>query len=1139
MEFNLKTIKFEYDHKTSNEFFSKKLFNKIPDGNVEVFYYRRDMKHFSMYRAVPGLNQRDTAAIMEGLTYNFFLNLYMNGANVDALLNDLTPQESNRLLNDLYDAAHNGVMKDLTIIGTDIQQIVQDNKYNLYEEFKTSISRYGLESEENPDFTKEERATDTLGIRDSITINPKKMTSLKLLLALLSDPYYNQTSVNVKLLLASLPDSHYNKEGKMIVNTYPSLNQPKLVSYDRVHTILLNELSNLVTKYDVNGNQVPLFETMIQRLEEKYRNPRGFYKEGFTWIRNLKLRLKYEDINGSRIPQEALSLDDVMLQVGFIKSFANARIVPQKTIFSGKGRIYNFDPVNKVKADRVNEKWSNNIKTSFLNGTSNLLELSSDGIMTINGDSQDYRDLIGALNAPRSFDLDKSLDVLSKLGITFSATKPELDRYKVSLREHAMQILSLIKSGEINTITDLYGGRVIGGRINDLLSIEARFTAEENILSYLNADGESQYAVGLPSLMSNVINSLNSVSSLKELVRTFPWLGNVNAAGEAALFGYQLNSELLRPGGVLFDRKGNRYVGRNIEFQVISGIGDSNYVGTNTANLEFPDRIANKIRYLLNNTVFSNINSDKNTEYGIKLPGQPLVDVTDIRNLLFYEDRPSEITDLYIRHLTDEMYTAMYNSRNPSTVQYYKDKVESLSHFKDILGSTLITRFQKEVLSKRPRYKGSNAHEQFILANNHEIRTAINEYLVNKIDETVQFLLDSDIFTRLPEYQDLYITDAIDNDLLTNVLRIESNLVEVAVIDGESQRRNGFNENNLRILAGFLAFNEEILITEQHKIIYGHPAFYNDLPKRANGATSTKETMVDDVKIIQWMDNNMQRNDLKERSREQHQTINVISFKDQNVISEIYKNIVKDMFKDMSKTESKDEAEKKIGARSDKNGDVESFIIDKKSGEFTGFLKAYLNLNEADAMAWGMPDAIRDMLFLTGKLTKQQQAQWDYEIAYEKVKLNKKDPDRYNYGTQELNIAREIVAAGDPGYVFQVLKPQYFGYAANPNMMHPVFLKHAVQPKFYRHVEGTQYESLYLASKNSQVDIIGFESGEKVGNIMTPQGDFVPLYNDQGSVNVIEQDDQFNLPDNLPQQHLYARFYGIQRDIIGKAGSSM
>jgi hypothetical protein len=329
---------------------------------------------------------------------------------------------------------------------------------------------------------------------------------------------------------------------------------------------------------------------------------------------------------------------------------------------------------------------------------------------------------------------------------------------------------------------------------------------------------------------------------------------------------------------------------------------------------------------------------------------------------------------------------------------------------------------------------------------------------------------------------------------------------------------------------------------------------YKDLPKRANGSTSTKEAFVEDSGVIEWMDSEMSRNDGKVRSKDLHQTMRVISFKDLDVVSLFYKEMAEKMYGEMvNDNVDVDTAAISIGGNFDSNGKLTSFRM--KKGEYTGALKAYLNLNEADAMAMGMPDTIRDILFMSSKLTPQMEAQWNYEIAYEKLvrsgtikgsngqKITKKDPKYKSYDKSDLADAMTIYEKGSPGYIFPMLKPQYFGYGhgdiTNRNfseyeLMVPKFLKHAVQPKFYRHVEGTKFEKLYLAAQAQQVDIVGFESGEKVGNVTTKSGDFVSIYNEQGDVNLELVNNKYDLPKDLPIQSMYSRFYGIQVEQSGK-----
>lgn len=1085
-----------------------RLFKGVDAGDFRNADPVREKSTLPEYKSVDGFSQEETAHAVEGLTYYMFQGLFSSGRNIDSILDNINPEESRKLLNDLYDAAHEQVMENSKKVGPKTGAVLLNQKYELWDEVRKSISRYGLDFSKSDALTyNEENTTNALGIRDSISIDPTKMTG-----------------VNVKLLLASLPDSKYVKDKKdpsmlKLVPERNLMNQPKLVDYNKTHNLLLNELSNLVPS-DNKG----LLETMLDKLDNKYKSPYSkLYKDGYGWIQNLRYRLKYEDTSSTRLTEDALKKDDVKIQIAFEKSFNNSKTIPQKTIVNEGGYLYNLNPVENVNTDRVKSEWSNRLKDNLDRTGNSLVRLNSAGIMEINRDSSDYSSLMSQISAVNksSFDFSKQLDVLEKLGITFSSGKRDLNRFANTIGEDTSAILNQIKEENINTIDELYGNNIVGGRINNLLAIEAGFSGESNQLSYLNAEGMPQYSVTIPSLLSHTINTINSVKTREELVTALPWLGSV-VDGKVVLNGYQANSEILKLDGPLFNKKGERKA-EPITHQILSGIGTDEYKGTSSGELEFSERIADKIHYLLNNTVNSIINSDKSTENGFGIPGKPLISMNDISQILL--GNPDKVVGLYTKHLTDEMYSAVYNKKYPSNIQYYKDSVSSLGHFKDILGKDLINQFQKEVISKTSKYKGNNAHLDFLRDNKADIDKAISDYLTKTLYRTSDFLKEQSIFNEKGK-DGLYTTDAIDNESLTKILGYKE--PRLTTIDyeknGDPIERHGYSENDINKLAGFVAFNEEVLNTEQHKLIYGHPGFYKDLAKRANGAGANKEMMVQDPNILRWQDKNEPRNDGKVRSEEQHPSIKVYSFKDQEVISRVHQEIAEGMYKDMFTGDNKTALENKLGATFDDKGKLVSYT-DKKA-----LLQNYLKLNEADAMAYGMPDFIRDLLRTTGKLTKQQELQFDYEIAYEKVALSKRS-NSPNYDKKELHDAKNLVAEGDPGYIFPVYKTQYFGYAQDPEMMHPVFLKHAVQPKFFRHVEGSQFEDVYLAAKSNQADILGFESGEKVGNIENKGGGFTPIYNEKGEPNLVNGD----FPSEMASQKLYSRFMGIQVETSAEA----
>lgn len=1107
-----------------------KVFKAIAKGAYRNAKPIREQSYYDtpVYRAaIAETTVEETAEILDGLNYYFFTELLSKGSNINSILANLDRKETNALLRENLEVAFSSIERDLGLASQRLVNAVRNNREELYDIFKKNLQRFGVNFDTIE--VDEGEVSDTLGIRDSITIDPRKATD-----------------VNVMVLIASLPQTSGNKLVRS-VNT----NLPKLVDADRVHTILLNELSNVVSIVGEDGVRKDTLKLMFDKLDNKFVDTTGQYREGFGWIKNLKRRLRYEDTRGNRIPQSSLPKEDLLLQVAFTKGFSNIRFNPSKLVIAEEGNIYDLNPLMNVNSQRIKRNWSNNLQTSLQNKKSKLFKADKDGELFINRTSDQFFELqsFHDLSKSNAYTLLDALSVLSYFGIEFSATPEQLEQYAAQIREDSIQILnSAVFRDDIKTASDIFGNDVIGGRVNKLIDLELTFNTEDNVLSYLNAEGQPQYAVGIPSLWGNMVNIINSVRSQKELVLTCPWLGYINEQDEVVFHPYQTNSELLKKGGLLFDKDGRRKPGSDLVYNVISGTGISDVDGRNTAKLLFPERVAIKIHYLLKNIPLSVINSDKSTEFGIGIPGKPLVKLDDVRGFLERDEK--KITDLYMNHLSDELHAAQQQSEKAVNIQYYKDGVFNLGHFQDIVSDKLKDKFKSEVL------QGDKNYTEFIEENKDALRQDINNHIAKATDATYNMLLAEDIFTTPSGFtSNRMVTNAIDNDNLNQLFGLGEGKAIKYREDGQLITRDSYSPDEVRQLAMMLTVNEDILTTEQHKLIYGHPSMYKDLPKRANGSTSTKEAFVEDSGVVQWMDEQMSRNDGKIRTKELHQTMRVISFKDMDVVSLFYKEMAEKMYAEMLQDNvDPEKASLSIGGNFDSNGKLTGFRMRK--GEYTGALKAFLNLNEADAMAMGMPDAIRDILFMSSKFTPQMEAQWNYEVAYEKLvrsgqipgadgrKLTKKDPSYKKYPASELADANVIYEKGNPGFNFPgMLKPQYFGYGhgdivngsfSEYELMVPKFLKHAVQPKFFRHVEGTQFEKLYVAAQAQQVDIIGFESGEKVGNTTTSAGKFVPLYNEQGDVNLELVNGKFRLPADMPVQSMYSRFYGIQVEQSGK-----
>lgn len=1160
-------------------------------------------------KTIPGTTQEFTTQVIEGLTAHFFTNLHnpnlfkdSKGNSIKSNIETLLSEDSNnnKLLRQLFEKSMANVydniygknsvcyekyfaplvVKQRAYAGRELTQneidelylqaknefatrnrfaIMFNNTFNnpllAYNILKQSLQKYGLkfkevegiEDEEGNTSTNELEVNDNSGIRDTIFIDPKRLTA---------------TSFNI--LVGSLTNDAYFKtsDGKIEIRAKRnSLDLPSLVNFDSTLNLLLNELNGTYSRMVVENGDVSFYDAlsaMFDKLDGKYYDKNKGYADNFVWIKRLKNRLKFAGEEGKYFTQETLNIDDIRLLIGFEKSLMNKKNTPLKTIINRNGDIYSTDALDESNEKRIREEWLNNIPRNlkFLidksDNNNQILGFDNEGNIVFDPNSQSYKKFQSLkVDNDRNILLSTALEYLKDLGIIFSGTIDEKGNIKSSFppvvnanKATIIKSFKNIKNSIINTdadsinyLEDLFSN--IGpesSNVKNLIAIENLMRKDDGILTSTTASGQSQYSISLPASINYILASLNESATLEEFVLSNPQLGTVDyKEGKAVivLHPYQANSQLLKPGGLVFDEAGNKK--NNIDNYLISGVSSLDTSGTDTANLTYPDRVMQEINHILNADknglkpiYFTIINSDKSSEFGLAFKKHFIS--PQIAGYGIEDDNFNDVLQIYIDHLSDEIEAALMEVDSKSNIKDYSKSVKYLGHFKDVLGFKTEEELKKENLKKsflQKRYEqvldGKLSKDEFLTET--LISELIKKDLKDTVDSTIEALVKLGILDRGGNNPDNYIysTNAINNTVLNDYFNT----------DGSSM-----THNDVEKLVTYITINKELAVTEQHKLLYGHPAFYKDLAKRANGINSAKDAIVDNPSVISTMDKVIARFDGKVRSASKIQTFKNISFKDVTAVSIYYKEIAEGLYQSILNDDiSKKQTETRVGAKFNEDGTLNSFILDK-NGKFTGEIKTYLELNEADGQGWVMPDMYRDMLLLSSKLTNKQLQQIDYEIAYEiNARSNKLKTDpaykEYKKGKYTLKWAKEILEKGNPNAALPVIKPQYFGYAVNTAMMHPVFLKHSVQPKFYRNVEGTQYEKLYIAAQKEQIDVIGFESCQKVGALLNPKtGKFVDFHKQDGSINIEfnQKSKSWGLPDGLQIQELYTKFYGIQSE---------
>lgn len=1154
----------------------------------------------SYREVIPDTTQEFTTQFIDGLTSYFFTNLYNPNLikdskgnylklNIESLLTE--DENNNKILRQLFRESMDNVYYDLfgngsvffnnyfvpaflsyqKSVGRNLTEEenneIKNQAFNLYNTknrfagmilnafqnpttvytiLKQSLQKYGIQFKEvevkedgEEVAVNELDVVDTSGIKDSIFIDPRRLTA-----------------TSFKILVGSLTNDIYDKNNNTIVPKRNGLNLPELVDYDATLNLLLNELNGTYSRLKEVDDEVIFYDAlkaMFDKLDQKYFDVNAKqYKPNFLWIGKLKNRLNYTGEISNYFKNQVVTLDDIKLIVGFEKSLMNKKNTPLKLIVDKEASIYSMNALESTNEQRIREEWQGELPRNVKKiadkeeNNNQLLGIDTDGNIVFDSKSNQYRTFVKLKNnGDKNIDLTQALLYLKDMGFVFTGvnfTKDGKIDGKIpfvltSKRDKIIKAFKNIKNSiiseeqnSINNIFDLYS--ITGpeaGNVKDLIDVEKLMRYDSAVLTHTTASGETQYSITLPASINYILSSINTSETLEDFIYSNPQFGTVGYKdGEKviSIFPYQRNSELLKPGGLIYDEEGRR---RNqIEYYLISGISSMDTNGVDTANLTYPDRVMQEINYMINADnrglkpiYFTLINSDKSSEFGLSF-SKPFISPT-IAGYGVESPNFKDVINLYLNHLSDEIDAALMETKIKSSIQNYSKNVKYLGHFKDVLGFKTDKEL-KDSNSKKSalqvRYEnvlsGKITKEEFLADG--IIVDLIKKDLINTVDFTVDALVDLGIINKVEDNK--FTTNAINIDALKTYFDIDSQNMSLT---------------DVQKLVTYLTINKELAVTEQHKLLYGHPALYKDLAKRANGINSSKDAIVDNPHVISKLDNLVPRFDGKVRSSEKIQTFKNISFKDVTAVSNKIKEIAEGLYKSMTADEiSKQDAETRIGVRFTDKGEFKEFIL--KNDKFTGEIKAYAELNEADGQGWIMPDLYRDMLFLSAKLSDAQLQQIDYEIAYEiNARSNKPKTDpaykEYKKGKYTLKWAQGVLEKGNPGVPLPVIKPQYFGYAESTYMMHTVFLKHSVQPKFYRSVEGTKYEKVYLAAQKNQIDVIGFESGEKVGAMLNPKtGDFVPFHTEDGDVNIQLKNKSWELPDGLGIQKLYTKYYGIQSE---------
>ena len=526
----------------------------------------------------------------------------------------------------------------------------------------------------------------------------------------------------------------------------------------------------------------------------------------------------------------------------------------------------------------------------------------------------------------------------------------------------------------------------------------------------------------------------------------------------------------------LFDKNGKR-TSYKLNYTLINGVDIDKDSGMVTADLNDIDRAIQRVFYLRKGLHYTMVNSDKSSEFAINL-GPLLGNHADKDYTQFTE---------YLWETYAKPQLEVYNS-------YLGDQKSKYEYFTKSLNNGDLGFFGKVKLNKDN------------LIDIETSKSYISKYLLKNISEMItSFSTLSDEINLLSYFYEGEVT-------ATTKQRFEKEVV----------------------------YNTLISTLEQHMFIYGDPMFYKvkngilDSPKRTSVYNASKEQILQSQE--HW--NEQYKQTVRLIPKDNDGKFGVSTFDDIEVMFQKDKlnHLLLDAYESIKQTFPSDITNETISKMLGVDFTFNNGVFTVTNYRSEGLVKAYLEMNEADAQAYVLTDFYMDIMYRSAKLKPEQIDTLNWKKAKEieiRSSLNNKNPLYKKFTKEQVKWAKDKIKelGKDPKAVLTTLKPQYSGYSVNDNMLVPVLLKNSVFPLHFIDLYDENTKTIifpkamdvYIKAQNNNVDIVGHRSGQKFGATLDQKGEFTSLFKDGV------------ITDEYPVvQTMYETFLGIQSEIPAK-----
>lgn len=325
--------------------------------------------------------------------------------------------------------------------------------------------------------------------------------------------------------------------------------------------------------------------------------------------------------------------------------------------------------------------------------------------------------------------------------------------------------------------------------------------------------------------------------------------------------------------------------------------------------------------------------------------------------------------------------------------------------------------------------------QEYIDAHQESINNSIKDFINSTIEETKNILLNSKKLTLSSN-----ATYSLD---IQNKFLIENSL-----------SRNGLSEQNVNDILTYVNMNYIINNIELHKTIFGDPYQF-----------AIKNNKLDETKRIKLF----------------------LSPRKTTFDSPEFNSYLNETFNKVGDIELSPED---IGYH-----EYKSYTSTVTLRDVNVATEVYYKINEADAFSIIQDTTFREVEQKNNNWTEESEKWHQWQMAYTRNALDKKGIKKYT--NEALRKAdSKLLASPEPEYKLKELKPVVTGVDRKSSWIKLVGDKFSQMPLYYKAVEGTNLEKLYLKMFNEKKGYVIFESGRKIG----AEGLHI-LYNSDGTFN--------------------------------------